>query len=75
MILFQIVLSELSIRSLIGTVYFRYPNLTALFCNLSILTKYVEELAQSHTGRAYLKSDIKKIMKVLLAVAKLFANS
>ena len=25
-----------------GTVCFRYPNLTALFCNLSILTKYVE---------------------------------
>ena len=42
LILFQIVLSELSIRSQIGTVCFRYPNLTALFCNLSILTKYVE---------------------------------
>ena len=36
LILFQIVLSELSIRSLVGVVYFRYPNLTALFCNLSI---------------------------------------
>ena len=29
-------------RSLIGIVYFRYPNLTAPSCNLPILIKYIE---------------------------------
>ena len=37
----QILASDSLIRSLMGVVYFKYPNLTALSCTLSILDKYL----------------------------------
>ena len=42
---------------------FQISKFNCPFCNLYLLTKYVIQLAEPHTGKAYLKSDIIKVLK------------